>query len=76
MSQNVVVFDFSKLKGRIVEKVGTQKNLHQLLGWNNSALAMRLANKTRFSGEDIIEICKILEIPNEEIGAYFFTLAD
>lgn len=75
MSQNLV-FDFSKLKGRIVEKVGTQKELYQLLGWSNSTLALKLANKTRFSGKDILDICKILEIPNEEIGTYFFTLAN
>lgn len=72
MTQNIV-FDYSKLKGRIVEKYGSQKNFYKALGWNNSSLAMKLAGKTKFTIYEIPMLCEMLEIPIEQLGVYFFT---
>lgn len=69
-------FDHSKLKGRIIEKYGTQKNFAQAIGWSSTQLSMRMRNIIQFDAEDIYLLCKkeFLDIPAEEIIDYFFTL--
>ena len=67
-------FDYSKLKGRIKEKLDTQYALANLLNISKVALSNKLENKSRFSQNDIMTICKLLEIEPSEIHQYFFTL--
>ena len=70
----IVEFDYSKLKGRIVEKLGTQSKLAELLHISNNALSRKLNNFISFSAEDIMKIISILEIDVNDIGIYFYTL--
>lgn len=68
-----MAFDYSKLRGRIVEKVGNQSSMADKLNCSDVAFSKKMNNKIRFSADDIIKITEILEIPKEEIGIYFFT---
>ena len=68
-------FDYSKLRGRIVEKGYSQQKLAKILGISMQAFSKKMRNTTRFSSDDIIKLVDVLEIHPEEIGAYFFTLS-
>lgn len=68
-------FDFSKLSGRIVEKYGTRSAFAAEMGYSESMLSYRLNNRINFDTEEIYNIClpEHLDIPAQEIPAYFFT---
>ena len=68
------IFDYSKLRGRIVEILGNQNELASRLGISLVSLSRKLNNRVRFSVDDILTIVDILKIPVTEIGIYFFTL--
>lgn len=67
-------FDHSKLNGRITEKFGSQRALAAHIGWTESKLSARLNNTVQFDAEEIVLLCGVLDIPDEEIVAYFFTI--
>lgn len=68
-----MTFNYSKLRGKIVEKYGSIAAFSTALGISNITLSMKLNNKIRFTSDDIIKIVELLEIPADEIGDYFFT---
>ena len=70
---NKVCFDYSRLKGRIVEKVGSQRNLARLLNISESTLTAKLAGTTYFSQGEIFRSMKILDINPVYTTDYFFT---
>lgn len=65
-------FRYSKLLGRIKEVCETQENLAIKLGMSPVTMCVKLKNKSEFRQREIFEICNILGIPKDEIGAYFF----
>lgn len=69
-------FNHSKLIGRIVEKFGSQRGLCIAIGWTESKLSARLNNLVHFDSEEMIMLSApdVLDIPTEEIPAYFFAL--
>ena len=67
-----VLYDYSKLLGRIKEKFGTRENLVEHITISCTSLNLRLKNKLKFNQQDITELCEVLEIEEEEIPAYFF----
>ena len=69
-------FDHSKLLGRITEKFGSQRALAAAIGWTDSKLSARLNNSVHFDSEEIMLLSSpdVLDIPSEEIRAYFFTV--
>ena len=69
-----IVFDYSKLRGRIVEKGYTQGKLAETLGISEQSFSKKMQNKISFSTDDITIIASALEIVPEEIGSYFFTV--
>lgn len=69
---NNVIYDYSKLLGRIKEKYGTREKLIAKIKISLTSLNMRLSNKLKFNQQDIRELCEALEIKNEEIAEYFF----
>lgn len=66
-------FDYSKLLGRIKERLGKQENLAEKIKLSQVSLNKKLNNQVPFSQKDIISIVIELEIPFEEIPNYFFT---
>ena len=69
------MFDYSKLRGRIKEKFGTQDRFANALGIGRVSLSQRLNNSLGFSQEEILRAAELLEIPTEEIPAYFFRVS-
>lgn len=69
-------FNHSKLIGRIVEKFGSQRGLCAAIGWTESKLSARLNNLVHFDSEEIMMLSApdLLDIPVDEIPAYFFTV--
>ena len=65
-------FKYAKLRGRIVEKYGTNGNFCVALGISPTSLSLKLNNKTSFSQKDIVEWCNLLEIELKDSGEYFF----
>ena len=68
-----MAFDFSKLKGRIVEKYGSQTAFVKEFGISENSFSLKMNNKVRFSADDIMKIAEMLEIAKDEVGVYFFT---
>lgn len=67
-------FNYSKLLGRIRECGFTQARLAKAIGINKSTLSAKLNNQFSFSQEEILAICKLLNIPICEIGEYFYAV--
>ena len=66
-------FDYSKLRGRIREKFGTQDNFAKALEIGRVSLSQRLNNHLEFTQEEINNACELLEINKNDIAKYFFT---
>lgn len=66
-------FNHSKLFGRIREYGYTQESLAKAIGINESTLNTKLNGKAFFVTKEIDKICECLEIPDSEIGIYFFS---
>lgn len=68
-----VIFDYSKLRGKIRESVGSEKNFARDMGITQQALSSRLNNKTYFTDTEILKSVEVLDIDKADIGEYFFT---
>ena len=66
-------YDYSKLRGRIIEKFGTIGNFQKHLNISNVVLSKKMNNRVRLSHDDITPWADLLEIPMDQIGVYFFT---
>ncbi len=67
-------FDNSRLRGRIIEKFGSNKNFSEHVRQNPSSISKLLKNKGVFTQAIIIEWASALDIAVEDIGYYFFHL--
>ena len=74
MNDEEIVFDFSKLRGRIKEIFGTQTAFAMEMSMNEATLSNKLNNNVEFSPKEIIKACSLLKIPFYKINEYFFTL--
>lgn len=68
-----MAFDFSKLRGRIVEKYGTCARFAAAMGHSKVWLSSRLGNVVPWKAEEIREAAALLGIAPEEIPLYFLT---
>ena len=66
-------YDYSKLRGRIREKIGTEGEFARRIGRTQNYVSKVFKNGTYLSQEDIASGSEILDIPVDEIGEYFFT---
>ena len=65
-------FTYSKLRGRIREKYGSESRFAEAVNITTVTMSRKLNGKTQFSADDIKEWCDKLDISIEEIGLYFF----
>lgn len=68
-----MAYNYNKLKGKIVEKFGTQINFAEQMGMSERTLSLKLNNKIFFRQNEITRAAKLLEISGDEIQLYFFT---
>lgn len=66
-------YTYNKLKGRIVEKYGSQKAFCKAINRPENTVSRKLNNLIPFSQEDIKEWSSALDINVSEYGAYFFS---
>lgn len=65
--------DMRNLKGRIVQKYGTQGKFAKALGKTEQTVTAKLNGRSQFSQDDIVNWCNALDIDGASIGEYFFT---
>lgn len=65
-------YDYSKLKGRIIEKFGSRGDFAKAIPISEKTLSSKLTGKTSWSQKQMMRVCEILAIPQYEIPAYFF----
>ena len=69
-----VTFDFSKLRGKIKEEFQSETNFSEKAKVSKSSLSAKLNNKAYFNPSEIVKFSGLLNIPDEEVKTYFFTL--
>ena len=63
---------YNKLKGRIVEKYGSQSRFAEALGITENTVSRKMQGKVEFSKDDMINWAELLDIPQGDIPDYFF----
>lgn len=66
-------FDYSALRGRIVECYGTSEAFAKEIGMSRSSLSQKLNNKVCWRQEDIENARAALGLSVAELNKYFFT---
>jgi len=65
-------FRYNKLRGRIVEKFGSQSEFSKEIGQSEQIVTAKLAGRSSFTQDNIIKWSKALDIDQNDIGSYFF----
>lgn len=66
-------YDYSRLRGRIREKFGSEGNFADKIGMNRSTFSLKCGNKSEFTQDEIFRILQALGLDAADIGNYFFT---
>lgn len=69
-----MLFDYSKLKGRIVECYKNQGTFAKVLNQSERTISLKLNSHVPFTDQEIAKWCFKLGIPLEKVDSYFFTL--
>lgn len=74
MLMDKLVFDYSKLRGRIVERYGYTKDFAEAIGIAPTSLSLKLNNKGYFSQTEIKRSIDALGIEPGSVASYFFAV--
>ena len=66
------MFDYSRLRGRIVEKYGSNAAFAKAFPMSERTLSLKLTCKQGWSQAQIMQACDLLDIPYVDIPDYFF----
>ena len=66
-----MVYDYSKLEGKIIEKFGTRERFAKALGITTKTISEKLNNKTIWKQPEISKAMELLSISGEDIESYF-----
>lgn len=67
-----MAFDYSKLRGRIMEVCGTQIRFSERMGWSQRTLSLKLNGHVAWKQDEICLAMDILGINEDELVVYFF----
>ena len=67
-------YNYKKLLGRIVEKIGTQSCFADKMELSERTISLKLNGKVSWKQSEIAKACEVLEIKDEDIPAYFFAI--
>lgn len=70
----ILQYDYSKLKGRIIEKLGSQHKFAKSMSLTEKTISSKLNNEVFWKQNEISKACDILDIKEDEIKKYFFKL--
>lgn len=65
-------FNYAKLKGRIIEKYGTQEDFAKAIGLTPTTFSFKINGKSSWKNDEIAKAAELLEISPNEIVEYFF----
>ncbi|MBR2759676.1 MAG: DUF739 family protein [Solobacterium sp.] len=65
-------FNYSKLRGKIVEKYGTIKAVSEKTGIRGELFTDAFKGRRTFTQAEIYVLSEALEIPKEDLASYFF----
>ena len=65
--------DYSKLKGRIVEVLGSQRVFAKAMDMSERTCSLKLTGQRVFTQAEILKAVEVLKLEKEEIVRYFFT---
>lgn len=69
-----MAFDYNKLRGRIVEKYGNQIEFAKAMDWSERTLSKKINGKVSWKQTDICKAINLLELTEDDIQEYFFTV--
>lgn len=69
-----MAFDYNKLRGRIVEKYGSQMEFAKAMEWSERTLSKKINGKIPWKQPDILKAIGLLELSEDDIQEYFFTI--
>ena len=72
--ESTEMYDYSKLRGRIKEKFGTEGNFAEALGVSRVTVSNKFNRGKGLSQAVSLKWAELLDISQNEIGVYFFTL--
>jgi len=67
-----IIYEYKKLRGRIVEVYGSQVAFAAALNISKQALSRKLTCKTGLSQKDIAKWSELLGINRDEYGVFYF----
>lgn len=68
-----ILYDYSKLKGKIKEKYDTQINFAKAMGISEPTIIKKLKCQVYFTQPEITKATKLLGISENEVMEIFFT---
>lgn len=69
-----MAFNYNKLKGKIVEKFGSQQEFAKAMKWSERTLSLKINGKRPWKQPDIMQAIKLLGLNDSDIQEYFFTM--
>ncbi|MCI9592338.1 MAG: DUF739 family protein [Lachnospiraceae bacterium] len=67
-----MTFDYSKLRGKIVEIFGTQYSFAIAMGWSERTLSLKMSGTRAWKQPDICKAITLLGLSDKDIPIYFF----
>lgn len=67
-----MTYNYNKLKGKITEKFGTQKEFAKAMEITENSISRKLQNQSEWTQAEMDKSMMLLDIPFAEIGDYFF----
>lgn len=69
-----MAFNYSKLKGRIVEIFGSQTKFAKAMKMSERTLSFKISGKVSWKQREIVEAISLLGLNKDDIQEYFFTI--
>lgn len=66
-----MAFDYNKLRGRIVEKYGSQIQFTKAMNWSERTLSQKMNGKISWKQTDICKAISLLGLSASDIQEYF-----
>lgn len=68
-----MIYDYRKLRGKIVEKFSTQIVFSKAMRWSERTLSRKLNGKVAWKQQEIMLALSLLDLQECDIPTYFFT---
>lgn len=68
-----MAFNYDKLKGRIIEIFGSQREFASAMGWSERTLSFKINGKIPWKQTDICKALSLLKLSEADVPTYFFT---